>query len=400
MRDSNILSSFSSLKSYCESEKFLGWDPYDGLNSKIFQALPIKNWSFARMAWIQLFKRSPINLRDLFLVPKGFNSKGLALLLNGYCNLYHIAISGNEEFGSIHDLEKIIIQLADQLITMQNFNYSGSCWGYNFDWQSKAFFLPENTPTIVATSFVVEALLKAYEITKKDIYYNVAVSSAEFIKKDLNRIQKPDGTYMFSYSPLDNRAVYNATLLASKTLALIYNYTKEKELKNLSFNSVKAVCNMQNEDGSFPHSDQVGQNWRDSFHTGFKLEGIQYYKIYCEDDTFDLNLKKGFDYWVKNYFDHNTGFSYYYDRGNKPTLVDLHCAGQSLSTFYNLNQFDAHKNLIEKITSWAINNMQDVEGYFYFQMKNGKLNKIQYMRWPNAWMFYGLSYFLRQSIIK
>ena len=70
--------SFKKLKSYCESEDFKGWDPYDGMNSKVFQALPLKHWDLARLAWIQGFKRSPINFRKLLLVPKQHNSKGVA----------------------------------------------------------------------------------------------------------------------------------------------------------------------------------------------------------------------------------------------------------------------------------------------------------------------------------
>ena len=35
-----MLNSFKKLKLYCEAEGFKGWDPYDGLNSKVFQALP------------------------------------------------------------------------------------------------------------------------------------------------------------------------------------------------------------------------------------------------------------------------------------------------------------------------------------------------------------------------
>ena len=62
---------FISLKEYCEAENFKGWDPYDGLNSKIFQATPLKHWDVARLVWIQSFKRSPINFRKLLLVPKG-----------------------------------------------------------------------------------------------------------------------------------------------------------------------------------------------------------------------------------------------------------------------------------------------------------------------------------------
>ena len=61
---------FISLKAYCEAENFKGWDPYDGLNSKIFQATPLKHWDIARLVWIQCFKRSPINFRKLLLVPK------------------------------------------------------------------------------------------------------------------------------------------------------------------------------------------------------------------------------------------------------------------------------------------------------------------------------------------
>jgi hypothetical protein len=74
--------SFQLLKAYCEQESFKGWDPYDGLNSKLFQALPFfSNNRFFRLAWIQLFKRSPLNLRKLTGVEKGYNSKGLGLFV-------------------------------------------------------------------------------------------------------------------------------------------------------------------------------------------------------------------------------------------------------------------------------------------------------------------------------
>ena len=81
---------FLLLKKYCEKEKFKGWDPYDGLNSRFFQSLPIKNYDIARLIWIQLFKRNPINLRNLFLIDKAYNAKGISLLLSGYCNLFNI----------------------------------------------------------------------------------------------------------------------------------------------------------------------------------------------------------------------------------------------------------------------------------------------------------------------
>lgn len=392
-----IRESICRLKSYCESEQFKGWDPYDGLNSKVFQALPfLKNSALCRLVVIQGFKRSPINFRKIAMVPKDYNAKGIGLFLQGYCNLYK-AVCDNQQlqdaFGTQAQLMDKINELAELLISLQSKGYSGACWGYNFDWQSQAFFLPAKTPTVVATSFAVEALLSAYDVTKKEEFLKVAVSSAEFILNDLNRIQKHDG-YMFSYSPVDCRAVYNASLLGSKTLSLIYEYTGIELYKRHARITAKAVCDVQNPDGSFPHSDQVGNKWRDNFHTGFKLESLATYQRCCSDFSFNGNIERGYRYWLEHYFDHQTGLARYYDNTVDTDLVDLHCAAQAIPTVYKLGKSNEEYNLICKILQWASENMQNKDGSFCFQIRNKRKNKIRYMRWPNAWMFYGMSYFM------
>ena len=53
-----------------------GYDPYDGLNSPLARVLPGK---FARQAWTQLHRRSPINLRPLCGIEPTLNAKTLAL---------------------------------------------------------------------------------------------------------------------------------------------------------------------------------------------------------------------------------------------------------------------------------------------------------------------------------
>jgi hypothetical protein len=104
-------SSFQKLKKYCENQNFKGWDPYDGLNSKVFNAFYLNKVQFFRLAWIQLFKRNPINLRNLCLIDKEYNPKGLGLFLTGYCNLYKI--EPKKEY-----LNHIVF-LADKLIELQ-----------------------------------------------------------------------------------------------------------------------------------------------------------------------------------------------------------------------------------------------------------------------------------------
>ena len=40
---------------YIEFNEYKGYDPYDGLNSKLLEYLPLP-WKYARIAWIQFFK--------------------------------------------------------------------------------------------------------------------------------------------------------------------------------------------------------------------------------------------------------------------------------------------------------------------------------------------------------
>ena len=48
-----------------KTEGFAGHDPFDGLNSVLFQLTPLKHIQTARLAWLQMVKRSPVDLRAL-----------------------------------------------------------------------------------------------------------------------------------------------------------------------------------------------------------------------------------------------------------------------------------------------------------------------------------------------
>ncbi len=383
-----IQNSFLRLKTYIEKEKFKGYDPFDGLNSKFFQTLPIvKENRFMRLAWIQLFKRNPINLRRLVAVPKEYNPKALGLFLTGYSNLYKK--NPKQEY-----LEKIIF-LADKLLKIQSKDYSGAAWGYNFDWQARAFFQPKNMPTVVATSFIVEALLSAYEIIRDEKYLKTAVSAQDFILKDLNRTYDKYGFFCFSYSPMYQTQVFNAGLLGVKTLSLIYKYTKKKFLLDEAKKVLRFVANHQQKNGAWAYGTLPFHQWIDNFHTGYNLEAIQIYQDISGDNSFQEHLKLGMDYYLNTFFTRK-GQSKYYN--NKLYPIDIHAPAQLLVTLKKMNKFDENKNLIDKVLSWTIDNMQDKKGYFYYQKKKYFTTEISYMRWANAWMFYAFSYYSSEQI--
>ena len=79
-----IEKSFLALADYCRKNDFTGWNVFDGLNSKLFINSPFYRSKLFRLAWIQFFKHSPINLRKFVLVPKGLNPKGLGLFAHAF----------------------------------------------------------------------------------------------------------------------------------------------------------------------------------------------------------------------------------------------------------------------------------------------------------------------------
>ena len=392
----NISVSLQKLKSYCEQAHFKGWDPYDGLNSRIFQALPLlKKSALCRLVVIQGFKRCPVNLRQIALVPKEYNAKGIGLFLSGYCNLYKAVLAHPEWATTIGKPEKIkeqIDELASLLTSLQSKGYSGACWGYNFDWQARRLFLfPKYTPTVVATNFCATALMEAYEISGNKGYLDTALSAARFVLEDLHRTPYRDG-FLFSYSPLKgNDTVFNASLLGARLLSYCYHYTQNEEYRRLAAQTIQACCHGQRADGAWVYGMLPMQSWVDSFHTGYNLDALVAYQKLTGDKSFSSYLEKGFDYYIQHFFEED-GTPKYYDHKRYP--IDIHCPGQLLVTLARLHRYDRYGDLADRVLNWTIAHMQDKNGYFYYQLKPGISSKISYMRWSNAFMFHALSCYL------
>lgn len=393
------LNSLIKLRDYCEKEQYKGWDPFDGLNSKVFNAIPFLNKSAAcRLVMIQAFKKLPLNLRRLAMVPKQHNAKGIGLFLQGYCNLYRVVERRPElsvQLGTLDELRCKINEIAELLISLQSVGYSGACWGYNFPWQRRLEFLfLGGTPTVVATNFCATALMDAFEITKEEKYKEIALTSAQFVLNDLRRTEYKRG-FLFSYSKTKgNDTVFNASLLGSRILSYCYKYTGREEYKGMARQSVIACCDAQANDGSWVYSLSKDQQWIDSFHTGYNLDGLIAYEELTGDTSFHEYIEKGFNFYIENFFMLDGSPKYYHD---KQYPIDIHCPGQLFVTLSRLRKFDEYRELANKVLGWVIDNMQDKKGYFYYQLKPGWSSKISYMRWSNAFMFCSLSYYLLQD---
>jgi hypothetical protein len=364
------------LLAYIEREQFRGHDPYDALNSPILSGLSLGN-KFLRIAFIQLLKRLPVDLRPLLFVKKDYNPKGLGLFLSGYAKLYAV----DKIPRHLEQIDAIL----DLLEGVKSRGCSGNGWGYNFDWQSRAFFVPKGTPTVVNSSFIGHVLLDAWKITGRERALRMALPIRDFILGDLQRHQE-EGAVCFSYTPLDLYFVHNANLLGASLLIRLHAHTGEDAVREAALAALAYSMRHQRNDGSWYYAEKEGAHWVDSFHTGFNLQAIKVFLDLGFGEEWRPGFERGVDFYARRFFLEDGTPKYYHD---KTYPIDIHAPAQAVVFFSRMGP--AYAELTRRILEWMIANMQDPAGFFYFQKHRWYTNRIPYMRWGQAWAFHALT---------
>jgi hypothetical protein len=373
---------YSQLLSWCRANDFAGHDPFDALNSAIFQSSPFARSRNARLIWTQFVKRSPTDLRLLSRVPAERNPKGIAL--------FALAQLANHRRMKTAVSEAQARSLLADLVSMQIDGYSGACWGYNFDWQSRNFFAPRGTPTIVPTAFAARALIEAAREFGAEELLSIARSVCNFIIRDLPATALEEKQICFSYAPRTETRIFNASLLGAEVLAGVGELTGEEALLDLAQKAARYVVKHQREDGSWTYGTEPGQDWVDNFHTAFILFSLKRIINACALGTeFQQALGRGYEYWKNSFFLADGWPKYYHD---DPYPADAHAGASAIVTFLELTQLDPNSSrLAEDVARWTIRNLRDEQGFFYYQKRRFYTVRKPYMRWSQAWMLYALA---------
>ena len=389
MDDTNFEQAFAELFAWCRQHNFAGHDPFDALNSKLFQITPFRHSSTARLLWTQALKRSPFDLRKLAQVPAERNSKGVAL--------FTLAALANYRRTKTAEAELEARNLLRDLQSLSLDGGQGTAWGYNFDWQSRVFFAPRGTPTIVPTAFAARAFVEAAHVFREDTFLEVAHSVCNFILRQLPRSVETSTEVCFSYTPHSKTRIFNASLLAAETLARVGALQGSEELCSLAVRAARYVVNQQREDGSWAYGADASQSWVDNFHTAYLLGSLHRIIGSCEaaqTDEFKKSLQRGFEFWRDGFFLADGWAKYYHD-----TLypVDTHAAATAIATFLDLIELD--RNALpkaEQIAAWSMSNLRDRRGFFYYQRRRFYVARTPFMRWTQAWMLYALARLLEE----
>ena len=400
MRD-ELEEAYERARAWSRARGYAGHDPFDALNSRLFQSTPLARSRLARLAWTQAFKRSPLSPRALALVPVGRNSKGTALFALAALSRFR----ATREEGHAAEARALL----EDLLAARVETRSGAAWGYNFDWQGRAFYAPRGTPTVVPTAFAVRALVEAAKVFDVDSgegasrvesskYMEAASAACEFIARDLNRSDETDEEVCFSYTPLDRTRVFNASLLAGEALASVGALIGKDVWVEEGTRAALYVARRRREDGSWAYGADSYQTWSDNFHTAFILTSLARILEVSERGArveTRRALASGYEFWRSSFFLAD-GWPKYYHRAAYP--ADAHSAGAAVVAFAELKDSEPDAlELARRVAHWAVRELFDRRGFFYYQRRRLYKVRTPYMRWSQAWMTYALARLLEEG---
>lgn len=366
---------------YAEVRGFAGYDPYDALNTSWKW---LKKGKWPPVLAIQVMKRNPINLRSLMGIKPVQNAKGLGLFLEA------LALLEKQNPGTYREqIQELLLALKSNATP----GYSGTCWGYPFDWASPVKVLPAGSPTIVATGFVAKGLYEAASCGDFPLAEELLKGIELFILNDLPRFEDETGLCI-SYSTVKKDCCYNATMLAAGYFARLYKLSGDEEHRTLATRIAEFVVQRQQPDGRWDYSvdlDTGKVRVQTDFHQGFILDSLIETMQYLGErpKPWVDALTHGADFYFEQQFAIN-GRSYF--RLPRRFPADVHHQAQGIITACRLrNMGRDESDRAHRMTAWALKHLYDGKGSFYYRYFAWFTDKTRYMRWGQAWMTLALA---------
>jgi hypothetical protein len=354
-----------------------GYDPYDALCSPLFRLPVLRSNRLIRFGSQQTVKRLPIDVRPLLRVPAQLNAVTVALALQGSAYRSQVGDGPDDRRA---EAERWVARLGGLVSP----GWSGACWGYPFDWEGRYTSLPANTPTVVATGMVANALAAADDAFDLPEARALIRGAAAFVLNDLQRSAGDDGSFCWSYSPLDHQVVLNATLKGSRLLAQAHGRGADGDVLEPAARSARFVINHQALSGAWPYAVGDTRRWADNFHTGYVLECLAEYRRLSGDFGVSAALARGWGYYRGNFFAEDSTPKYYDDR---VLPIDATACAQSVITLCAFGDVETAARAAAR--SVALLGLPD--GSFAYQRRARRLVRIPFLRWSTAWMYCALA---------
>jgi rhamnogalacturonyl hydrolase YesR len=374
-----ILSSLIQLERWVEEHEYRGYEPFDGLSS-FLRPLTFGNLLLDRLL-MQFIRQSPVNLRPILGVKPLDSTIGRGYMAWGYLAMFRA--TRNEEY------RRKALNCLEWLVENRSPGYDEYCWGKHFDFASRGGRYPKFEPITVWTSLIGFAFIDAFELLGEERYLRVAESICRWIQ-NLPRTETPTGVCL-SYTGTGGgeSTIHNHNMLASAMLARISKLTGNTQFLELARRAMEYSCSQQLQDGAWYYGEDPMFHWIDNFHTGYNLNSLKYYIETTGDKAYACNLRRGFQFFIDNFFEDSGRPKYYHDQTYP---VDSQCIAQSIETLAEFAEIESSAQAMAlKVARWAIDTMRDKRGYFYYRQYPLVKAKTPMLHWAQATTYRALA---------
>jgi hypothetical protein len=376
----NLERALEQTHAWLTSRDYSGYEPYDLLNSPYFAAGIFRRPPLS-FALIQFGRRvAGLRMRELLRIPPSKNPKALGLVLSGLCDLTR---SGDDYWQQANDLKSTLLRLRSP-------NETEFCWGYDWDYMSlRGTKLPAFSPNCIASYFCGQALVDMAEVFSDREATEMAESVGRFIATRLNRSVDTSEHLCLSYTPADRTVIYNSSALAGVYLARLASLKPNAEYLSLARRAMNYVQSEQLAEGGWYYGGLRRQHWIDGFHTSYVLCALHDYRRYTGDPSFDECIRRGHAYYNATFFASDCAPKYFH---NQLYPIDIHSCSQAILHYCTFAEDDpSAMNKALGMFRWTQQNMMSKDGAYYFQRHRMWINRAEYVRWGQAWMFRALA---------
>ncbi len=378
------------LDAWFQRHGLCGYDPFDVKQHPWIRAVQPYPWP-RRLSTLAC-DLLPVSSRQWMGVQPSENPKAHALLALGDLRMHEL--TGESRF-----LERAG-QSLDWLSAHTTEGYHGPCWGYPFDVHAQGLDTPAGTPVLVVSAIAGEAFAAAHVRTGNPGYLSTARGIAEFMLHDLPRMEEPDGSYCFSYTPGDRRRVHNANLLAAEHLVRTGALCGDESLVAAAAPALCFTLSRQNPEGAWSYGEYTPGEPYDSnllalvdhHHTGFVLRSLHTIHSLRPSQELESALRCGFSFYYQHLFQKRRmpvhAFAAY--------PVDIHtCAEGILCCSTLARRFPAAERCAIGCLRWTYAHLRDRKGPgLHYRRYPWFTSKIAFPRWGVAWMYRALCEYL------
>jgi hypothetical protein len=284
------------------------------------------------------------------------------------------------------------------------------CWGYPFDWVTRAGVIKEGTPLITTTPYCYEAFLQIFRILESADGHNESTGLLQEHKKiiesiachaftDIKDFTVSEGAASCSYTPFDKGGVINAAAYRSFMLASASQIFSREDYWLAAERNLNFVLANQNPDGSWFYAVDGVRDFVDHYHTCFVMKALaKIHTLTGHAATLEA-LSKGVEYYLNNLFDAD-GLPKPFSRAPRLTVYkrELYDCAECINLCLLLrDRLPVLNKTLEKVVKNVLDTWVKPDGSFRSRKLHLGWDNVPMHRWGQAQMFRSLAFYLSDS---